>query len=97
LGLLPGELVHLDSIELFNRGIQGQTAEYEPIILGITKASLETKSFISAASFQETTRILTRAAVAKKIDFLRGLKESVILGHLIPAGTGFFHNPLERR
>jgi hypothetical protein len=95
LGLLPGELVHLDSIELFNRGIQGQTAEYEPIVLGITKASLETKSFISAASFQETTRILTRAAVAKKIDFLRGLKESVILGHLIPAGTGFFNAPVK--
>lgn len=94
LGLLPGELVNLDSIELFNRGVDGQIAEYEPIVLGITKASLETKSFISAASFQETTRILSRAAVGKKTDFLRGLKESVIVGHLIPAGTGFFKYPL---
>ena len=94
LGLLPGELVNVDSIELFNRGVDGQIAEYEPIVLGITKASLETKSFISAASFQETTRILSRAAVSKKTDFLRGLKESVIVGHLIPAGTGFFKYPL---
>ncbi len=58
-------------------------------MLGITKASLETKSFISAASFQETTRILARAAVERKTDFLKGLKENIILGHLIPAGTGF--------
>nr|ASN77450.1 RNA polymerase b'-subunit [Pedinophyceae sp. YPF-701] len=94
LGLLPGELVNLDSVELFNKGVDGQLAEYEPIILGITKASLETKSFISAASFQETTRILSQAAIGKKTDFLRGLKESVIVGHLIPAGTGFLNYPL---
>lgn len=64
-------------------------AEYEPIVLGITKAALETESFISAASFQETTRILSRAAIERKTDFLRGLKENVILGHIIPAGTGY--------
>ena len=57
-------------------------------MLGITKASLSTESFISAASFQETTRVLTEAAIHGKIDHLRGLKENVIIGHLIPAGTG---------
>src|SRR5207344_2301339 len=59
-----------------------------PMLLGITKASLSTDSFISAASFQETTKVLTEAAVSGKIDDLRGLKENVIMGHLIPAGTG---------
>ena len=105
-GLLRGELIDLEWIELVNKGIETQIgnlvtsnqiknvdfiqkAEYEPVILGITKASLETESFISAASFQETTRILSRAAIERKTDFLRGLKENVILGHLIPAGTGF--------
>ena len=88
-GLLRGELIDLEWIELVNKGIETQKAEYSPIILGITKASLETESFISAASFQETTRILSRAAIERKTDFLRGLKENVILGHLIPAGTGF--------
>ncbi len=88
-GLLRGELIDLDWIEIVNKGINSQKAEYEPIILGITKAALETESFISAASFQETTRILARAAIERKTDFLRGLKENVILGHLIPAGTGF--------
>ena len=57
-------------------------------MLGITKASLSTESFISAASFQETTKVLTDAAVAGRVDFLRGLKENVIMGRLIPAGTG---------
>ena len=65
------------------------TCEY--MLLGITKASLNTESFISAASFQETTRILTEAAVEGKKDLLRGLKENVIIGRLIPAGTGFHH------
>nr|YP_009105174.1 beta''subunit of RNA polymerase [Pseudochlorella signiensis]AIT93873.1 beta''subunit of RNA polymerase [Pseudochlorella signiensis] len=88
-GLLRGELIDLDRIEIVNNGINSQKAEYEPVILGITKAALETESFISAASFQETTRILARAAIERKTDFLRGLKENVILGHLIPAGTGF--------
>jgi DNA-directed RNA polymerase subunit beta' len=66
----------------------GMPAEGEPILLGITKASLETDSFISAASFQETTRVLTNAATLGKIDDLKGFKENVIMGHLIPAGTG---------
>ncbi|HEY9668845.1 MAG TPA: DNA-directed RNA polymerase subunit beta', partial [Coleofasciculaceae cyanobacterium] len=64
-------------------------AQYTPVLLGITKASLNTDSFISAASFQETTRVLTEAAIEGKSDWLRGLKENVIIGRLIPAGTGF--------
>ena len=71
--------------------------EYEPILLGITKASLATESFISAASFQETTRVLTEAAVRGLKDYLRGLKENVIVGRLIPAGTGFAHHAERRR
>ena len=67
----------------------GQLALYSPVLLGITKASLNTQSFISAASFQETTRVLAKAAVEGKMDQLRGLKENVIIGNLIPAGTGF--------
>ena len=66
----------------------GKPAIGEPILLGITKASLSTQSFISAASFQETTRVLTEASLAGKVDYLRGLKENVIMGRLIPAGTG---------
>src|SRR5690349_24548386 len=66
----------------------GRPAEGKAILLGITKASLSTDSFISAASFQETTRVLTEAAISGRIDFLRGLKENVIMGRLIPAGTG---------
>ena len=67
----------------------GVAATYEPLLLGITKAALSTESFISAASFQETTKVLTEAAISGKTDFLRGLKENVILGRVIPAGTGF--------
>jgi DNA-directed RNA polymerase subunit beta' len=63
-------------------------ATAHPVLLGITKASLQTKSFVSAASFQETTRVLTEAAVNGKVDSLEGLKENVIVGRLIPAGTG---------
>jgi DNA-directed RNA polymerase subunit beta' len=63
-------------------------AEAEPLLLGITKASLSTESFISAASFQETTKVLTEAAIWGKVDHLLGLKENVIMGRLIPAGTG---------
>ena len=63
-------------------------ARFEPVLLGITKASLQTESFISAASFQETTRVITEAALAGKVDWLNGLKENVILGRLLPAGTG---------
>ena len=70
----------------------GKPAEGEPVLLGITKASLETDSFISAASFQDTTRVLTDAATLGKVDGLRGFKENVIMGHLIPAGTGFNTN-----
>lgn len=92
--LLPGELVELHMLELENIEVEkngGRPAEYSEILLGITKASLNTESFISAASFQETTRVLTEAAVEGKKDLLRGLKENVIIGRLIPAGTGFYH------
>jgi len=66
----------------------GEPATSKPLLLGITRASLSTDSFISAASFQETTKVLTEAAVSGKVDYLLGLKENVIIGHLIPAGTG---------
>jgi DNA-directed RNA polymerase subunit beta' len=66
----------------------GRPSQGEPLLLGITKASLSTESFISASSFQETTKVLTEAAVCGKVDYLRGLKENVIMGRLIPAGTG---------
>jgi DNA-directed RNA polymerase subunit beta' len=72
-------------------------ATYEPLLLGITKASLATESFISAASFQETTRVLTEASVNGKVDYLRGLKENVIVGRLIPAGTGLAYHDDRRR
>ena len=72
-----------------------EPATYEPLLLGITKASLSTDSFISAASFQETTKVLTEAASSGKVDHLRGLKENVIMGRLIPAGTGFFQKGIE--
>src|SRR5690606_17252475 len=72
-------------------------AKYDPVLLGITKASLATESFISAASFQETTRVLTEAAVRGTRDTLRGLKENVIVGRLIPAGTGLAYHNQRRR
>ena len=72
----------------------GRPATGKPVLLGITKASLQTRSFISAASFQETTRVLTEAAIMGKKDDLRGLKENVIVGRLIPAGTGATMNSL---
>jgi DNA-directed RNA polymerase subunit beta' len=90
--LLPGELVELREIQQTNATMAitgGAPAKYTPVLLGITKASLNTDSFISAASFQETTRVLTEAAIEGKSDWLRGLKENVIIGRLIPAGTGF--------
>ena len=75
-----------------------QGATYEHMLLGITKASLSTDSFISAASFQETTRVLTEAAIMGKKDDLRGLKENVIVGRLIPAGTGLaYHNARKKQ
>ena len=92
--LLPGELVEIQVFEKENAEVEkngGNLATCEYMLLGITKASLNTESFISAASFQETTRILTEAAVDGKKDMLRGLKENVIIGRLIPAGTGFHH------
>jgi DNA-directed RNA polymerase subunit beta' len=90
--LLWGDQVDRLEFEKENRRVieqGGKPAEAVPVLLGITKASLETDSFISAASFQDTTRVLTEAATLGKIDFLRGFKENVIMGHLIPAGTGF--------
>jgi DNA-directed RNA polymerase subunit beta' len=86
-----GEQVDRAAFLSDNRRIEeagGKPAEAEPILLGITKASLETESFISAASFQETTRVLTDASTLGKVDLLKGFKENVIMGHLIPAGTG---------
>ncbi len=72
--------------------IGGKPAEASPVLLGITKASLETESFLSAASFQDTTRVLTEAATLGRVDYLRGFKENVIMGHIIPGGTGFGHH-----
>jgi len=88
--LLPGEQVDREEMDEINAKLEkGQIpAEGKPILLGITKASLQTRSFISAASFQETTRVLTEASVQGKVDSLNGLKENVIVGRLIPAGTG---------
>ncbi|HEY0790132.1 MAG TPA: DNA-directed RNA polymerase subunit beta' [Chthoniobacterales bacterium] len=90
--MLWGDQVDRLEFERENRRVTeqgGKPAEAVPVLLGITKASLETDSFISAASFQDTTRVLTEAATLGKIDHLRGFKENVIMGHLIPAGTGF--------
>jgi len=88
---LPEEVVDRFKFKEENDRVQeagGRTAAGSPVLLGITKASLSTDSFISAASFQETTRVLTEAAINGKVDYLRGLKENVIMGRLIPAGTG---------
>jgi DNA-directed RNA polymerase subunit beta' len=88
---LNGEIVSKYRYEQGRRAVSkksGKPPAAQPILLGITKASLSSDSFISAASFQETTRILTEAAVTGQIDYLRGLKENVSIGHLIPAGTG---------
>ena len=89
--LLPREVIDLYHIKYINEVVktQGkQTACYVPLLLGITKAALNNPSFISAASFQETTRVLTKAAIEGRLDWLRGLKENIIIGHLIPAGIG---------
>jgi DNA-directed RNA polymerase subunit beta' len=98
-GLLRGD--HLDKLEVEEESAKaeargGRPALTQPVLLGITKASLQTRSFISAASFQETTRVLTEAAVQGKIDTLEGLKENVIVGRLIPAGTGSYLRNLQR-
>jgi DNA-directed RNA polymerase subunit beta' len=98
---LKGEQVEVARVNISNRELESagkQPAEYEMQMMGITKASLATESFISAASFQETTRVLTEAAVAGKKDKLRGLKENVIVGRLIPAGTGYsYHQERAKR
>ncbi len=98
-GLLKGD--QLDKVEVDEEntkaeGRGGRAALTAPVLLGITKASLQTRSFISAASFQETTRVLTDASVNGKIDTLEGLKENVIVGRLIPAGTGAYLRGLQR-
>ena len=88
---LEGEQVDKYAFQRENERVRktgGTPADGDPVLLGITKASLETESFISSASFQDTTRILTDAATLGKVDILRGFKENVITGHLIPAGTG---------
>jgi len=90
-GYLPNEQldrVELDAANERIKAAKGKQATSRPQLLGITKAALQTRSFISAASFQETTRVLTEAAVHGKVDTLEGLKENVIVGRLIPAGTG---------
>jgi hypothetical protein len=89
--LLRREVIDLYHIQYINQIVQMQSKQsacYIPLLLGITKAALNNPSFISAASFQETTRVLTKAAIEGRIDWLRGLKENIIIGHLIPAGTG---------
>jgi DNA-directed RNA polymerase subunit beta' len=91
--LLVGEVISKARFGRENKvlpGKKGEPAEAQPILLGITKASLSSESFISAASFQETTRVLTDAAASGQVDPLHGLKENVIIGHLIPTGTGFY-------
>ena len=98
-GLVRGEQMDRIELELMNEKLaeEGRApASGDPVLLGITKASLQTRSFISAASFQETTRVLTEAAVAGKSDTLEGLKENVIVGRLIPAGTGGVMNQVRR-
>jgi DNA-directed RNA polymerase subunit beta' len=88
---LPGEQTDKLAFEAENQRVMqagGAAATAEPLLLGITKASLSTESFISAASFQETTKVLTEASISGRVDYLRGLKENVIMGRLIPAGTG---------
>jgi len=92
--LLPGEQVELSEVLDVNKELEANGAKpatYELLLLGITKASLSTDSWISAASFQETTKVLTEAAIQSKVDHLRGLKENVIMGRLVPAGTGSYN------
>jgi DNA-directed RNA polymerase subunit beta' len=99
-GLIPGEQVERSEVLQINDEMLAagkEPAVYDPVLLGITKASLSTDSFISAASFQETTRVLTEAAIMGKRDELRGLKENVIVGRLIPAGTGLAYHTTRRR
>jgi DNA-directed RNA polymerase subunit beta' len=97
-GLLPGELIEAAEFRRMNNDVVsqgGEPATAATVLLGITKASLNTDSFLSAASFQETTRVLTDAAINGKVDYLRGLKENVVIGKLIPAGSGIEKRLLE--
>ncbi|MBV1790773.1 DNA-directed RNA polymerase subunit beta' [Marinobacterium sp. D7] len=98
---IPGEQVEYAAVVAENEALEAEgkiPAKFERILLGITKASLATESFISAASFQETTRVLTEGAVTGKKDYLRGLKENVVVGRLIPAGTGLaYHSERKRK
>jgi hypothetical protein len=87
-GFFPGELIDLEFVERMNRFLRVKI-RYEPVVLGITRVSLEVDSFLSAASFQQTTKVLTRAALENKRDFLKGLKENLLVGNLLPAGTGY--------
>ena len=98
--LLPGEVVDRIKFESMNEELEKNNkrpAVGERVLMGITKASLQTESFISAASFQETTRVLTDAAIKGKVDVLQGLKENVIVGRLVPAGTGSIKNDWNRK
>jgi DNA-directed RNA polymerase subunit beta' len=96
---LWGEQIDKIAFEEENQRVEkmgGKPAEAQPVLLGITKASLETESFLSAASFQDTTRVLTEAATLAKVDYLHGFKENVIMGHIIPAGTGYdYHRKVQ--
>ena len=99
-GLLPGEIVDRIKFDNLNEKLKLEKkipAKGERVLMGITKASLQTESFISAASFQETTRVLTDAAIKGKIDKLAGLKENVIVGRLVPAGTGTIKNSWNKK
>jgi len=89
-GLLIGEIVPFQWIFRLNSSTIDHKIVYEPLLMGMTRTCLKTSSFISAASFQETTRVLSQAAMENKIDFLRGLKQNIIIGRRIPAGTGFY-------
>ena len=98
--LLPGEIVDRNKFDMMNEKLKEENkkpAIGERVLMGITKASLQTESFISAASFQETTRVLTDAAIKGKIDKLQGLKENVIVGRLVPAGTGSIKNDWNKK
>ena len=98
--LLPGEVVDRIKFDKMNEELKikgKKPAVGERVLMGITKASLQTESFISAASFQETTRVLTDAAIKGKVDALQGLKENVIVGRLVPAGTGSIKNNWNRK
>jgi DNA-directed RNA polymerase subunit beta' len=98
--LLPGEIIDRIKFKNMNEKLKldgKKPADAERVLMGITKASLQTESFISAASFQETTRVLTDAAIRGKVDVLQGLKENVIVGRLVPAGTGIIKSNWNKR